>query len=57
MIKTKQDNNMTYWTGAIYDKKEIELLWLIRSSVVCDENKTGQRRDQMYKCDLCRNRY
>ena len=38
MIKTRHDNDMMDHIGAVYTKMEIELLWLIGSSVVCDEN-------------------
>lgn len=41
VIKTRQDDDMIDCTYAIYSKNEIELSWLIKLSVVCDENKTG----------------
>ena len=36
MMKTKQNNDMTDQTGAVYDEKETKLSWLIGPSVVCD---------------------
>lgn len=36
MTKTRQDNGMTDHTYVVYVEKEIELLWLIRPSAVCD---------------------
>ena len=38
-MKTRQDNDMTNRTSAIYVEKEIELSWLIvQLGTVCDEN-------------------
>ena len=37
-MKTKQDNDLTNRIGLVYAKTETELLGLIWSGVVCDEN-------------------
>ena len=57
MMKTKQDNNMTDRTSAVYTINEIELSWLIRPGVVTDENQIGQWCDQIYRCSLRWKRY
>ena len=46
MMKTKQDNNVTNRIDAVYAQNETQLLYLIILGAVCDENETGQRRDQ-----------
>ena len=46
-MKTRQDNDVTNCTGVVYAKNEIEFLWSIRLSVMCDKNQTGQQRDQL----------
>ena len=38
MIKTREDNNVTDHTGAVYVENDIKLSWSIRSSAICDEN-------------------
>ena len=45
MIKTKQDNDMSNHTSAIYTEKETELSWPIGPSAVCDENQLGIQCD------------
>lgn len=45
MMKTRWDNNVTDYIGAVYAKNEIELLWLVGSSVDYDENHTWQQHD------------
>ena len=45
MMKTRQENDMTERTGAVYKENDIELSSLIGLGVVCDENQTGQHRD------------
>ena len=37
-MKTKQEYNMTDFTGAGYATNETKLSWLIRLGVVCDKN-------------------
>ena len=37
MIKTIQDNNVTDCTSVFYAENNIELLWSIGPSVVCNE--------------------
>ena len=37
-MKTRQDNDMTNRTSAIYVEKEIKLSWPIGLGTVCDEN-------------------
>ena len=37
-MKTRQDNDVTEWTGSIYAENNIKLLWPIKYGVVCDEN-------------------
>ena len=39
-MKIGKENDMTDYIGVIYVENDIELLWLIRSSVVYDENQT-----------------
>lgn len=39
MMKTRQENDMTKHTSAVYAKNETKLLCLIKSSMVCDENQ------------------
>lgn len=41
-MKTRLYNDLTDCASAIYAEKDIELLWLIKSGVVYDENQTGQ---------------
>lgn len=47
---------MTDRIDVVFIENETELLWPIRLSMVYDENKTGQQRDQSYKFDLGWNR-
>ena len=44
-MKTRQDNDMTNRTSAIYAKKETKLSWPIGSNVVYDENSIGKWHD------------
>lgn len=53
VMKTKQDNNVTDQTGALYVENDIELSWPIGPGAVYDEFQRGQRCDQSYKCGLC----
>ena len=46
VMKTRQDNDVTNCTGAVYTENEIELSWLIRSSIDCDEKHIGQLCDK-----------
>lgn len=46
VTKTRQDNNMTNNTGAIYIKNETEMSWPIGSGKVYDGNQIGQRCDR-----------
>ena len=46
-MKTKQDNDMTDYTSAIYAKNKTELLCLIKPGVIYDENQIGQWWDQI----------
>ena len=39
MMKTRQDNDVTDHTGAIYVENNIELSWPIESGVVYDKNQ------------------
>ena len=48
-MKTRQDNNMTNYIGKDYTEYDIELLWLIKLGLVCDENQIRQRCDQSYR--------
>ena len=45
MMKTREDNNVIDCTGAVYTKREIELLWSIRFGADNYENKIGQLHD------------
>ena len=38
LMKTRQDNYVTDRKDAVYAKNEIELLWLIESGTIYDEN-------------------
>ena len=55
VMKTKQNNDMTDHTDAVYIKNEIELPWLIVPGLVYDEYQIGQRYDQSYRFSLCQN--
>lgn len=55
MMKTRQANNVTDRTNLIYAENKTNLPCPIKSSVMCDENHIGQRRDQSYKSSLHRN--
>ena len=57
MMKIRLDNNMIDHTGEFYVENDIEMAWLIGPGVVCDENKTWQRRDPSYKCSVCQKWY
>ena len=45
VMKTRQDNDVTNCIGAVYAENKIELSWLIRSSIDCDENHIWQLCD------------
>lgn len=47
--QTRQKLDRLYKYGA---KNETKLSLMIRSSVVCDKNQTGQQRDWSYRCGL-----
>lgn len=55
VTKTKQHNNKIDLIDAVYAKKETDLSWLIKSSVICDENKTEQWHGWLYRCDYNNN--
>ena len=38
VMKTRQDNDLTDYTGAIYDENETKLSWSIGLGAVYDEN-------------------
>ena len=38
MMKTRQDNDVTNCTGAIYVENETKLSWSIGRDAICDEN-------------------
>ena len=42
LAKTKQDSDVTERTSVVYAKNGIKLSWLIRSSVLYEENQIGQ---------------
>ena len=42
MTKTRQNNDMTDRTGAVYAENDVELSRPIRSSAMWDKNQTGQ---------------
>ena len=46
MTKSKHDNIVTNRTNMVYDENKTKFPYQIRPSAVCDENQTGQRRDQ-----------
>lgn len=50
MTKTRQDNDVIDWNGAIYAEIETKLSWPIELGVVCYDNKTRQQHDRSYKC-------
>ena len=52
MMKTREDNDMTDHTSAIYVENEIELLWPIKLGMACDENQIGQWLDPFYRSSL-----
>ena len=52
LTKTKQDNDMTNRTSAIYAENETELPWPIELSVVYEENQTEQGHDRLYSYGL-----
>ena len=56
MIKTSQDSDVIDRKGLDYIGMKIKLTRSIWSSVVCDENQTGQWCNRLYKCDLRRKR-
>ena len=37
-MKTRVDNEASYFTCVVYDENNNELSWLIKPSVVCDKN-------------------
>ena len=46
---------MFNYTDAVYTENETKLSWPIKLGVDCDENQTGQRRDQSYRYGLLQN--
>ena len=54
-MKTRQDNDMSDYTNVVYANNETELLWLIRSGMVYDENQIGQWRDQTSRYNYTKN--
>ena len=56
MTKTRQDNNMTDRTGAVYVENGNELSWPIKSGANYDENQIWKLRYWSYRCNLCRKR-
>ena len=54
MMKTRQDNDMTKHTSAVYAENVTELLCPIKLSAVYDENQIGQKCDLLYRCNLRR---
>ena len=51
-MKTIEDNDVTDRVGLVNAKTKTELSRPIWPSAICDENQTGPRRDQSYKCYL-----
>ena len=45
MMKTRQENEITDCTGAVYAENKTKLSSPIRHGAVCDENKIGERCD------------
>ena len=43
-MKTRLYNDLIDCASAIYAENDIELVWLIKSGVVYDENQTRQQR-------------
>ena len=54
VTKTKNDDNMIDWTGALNIENESELSWSIGLGAVCYENQTGQQHDRSYESFLRR---
>ena len=55
VMKTRQDNDVTHRIGLVYVEKDTEHSGPMWPSVVYDKNQIGQRRDRLYRCDLCWN--
>lgn len=55
VMKTRQYNDVTHCTSVVYAENETQLLWLIESNGVFDENQTGKWRDELYRCGLHQN--
>ena len=53
-MKTRQDNDLTDRTDAIYAENKTELLWSKGLDAVYDETKTGQQPERSYRCGLHR---
>lgn len=51
-MKTRQENNVTNRTSAVYAENNTELLRPIELGEDCDENQIKQRHERSYKCDL-----
>lgn len=54
VTKTKQDNDMTDYIGAVYAENDIEPSGPIKPSAIFHDKWIRQRCDRLYKCDLCR---
>ena len=52
MRKTRQDNNVTGYIGAVYIENDTQLFLLIESGADYEENHIGQLCDWLYKCNL-----
>ena len=55
VMKTRQDNDMIDYRGAVYIENDIKLSWFIKLGAICDEHQTWQRRDRLYRCGLRQN--
>lgn len=57
VMKTRQNNDMTDHIALVYVEIKTKLSRPIWSHEVCDENKTGQWHDRLYRCVLCQKWY
>ena len=53
MRKTKLDNDVTDYIGAVYVENDTQLLLLIESGADYEENHIAQLWDWLYRCGLC----
>ena len=53
-MKTREDNDVTVITSAVYVENNIELSWSIKSGVDFDQNQIGKQHDLSYRCYLHR---